>query len=95
MNFTFDLGDGPVILTIQSPVALNDRQWHYIRAERNVKEASLQIDSLPPKLNEAPSERPYRLQLSSQLFVGAQTCNRANVTNNEKITLRSGFLDRA
>lgn len=87
MNFTFDLGDGPIILTFQSPVALNDRQWHYIRAERNVKEASLQVDSLPPKLNEAPSERPYRLQLSSQLFVGTQTCNRANVTNNEKITL--------
>uniref|UniRef100_A0A8C2H0Y8 Contactin associated protein-like 5 like n=1 Tax=Cyprinus carpio TaxID=7962 RepID=A0A8C2H0Y8_CYPCA len=70
VNFTIDLGDGPVILTVHSPVALNDRQWHYIRAERNVKEASLQVDSLPPKLNEAPSERPYRLQLSSQLFVG-------------------------
>uniref|UniRef100_A0A673GEW9 Contactin-associated protein-like 5 n=1 Tax=Sinocyclocheilus rhinocerous TaxID=307959 RepID=A0A673GEW9_9TELE len=70
VNFTFDLGDGPIILTVHSPVALNDRQWHYIRAERNVKEASLQVDSLPPKLNEAPSERPYRLQLSSQLFVG-------------------------
>ncbi|KAI2659090.1 Contactin-associated protein-like 4 [Labeo rohita] len=70
VNFTFDLGDGPVILTVQSSVVLNDRQWHYIRAERNVKEASLQVDSLPLKLNEAPSERPYRLQLSSQLFVG-------------------------
>uniref|UniRef100_A0A671M322 Contactin-associated protein-like 5 n=1 Tax=Sinocyclocheilus anshuiensis TaxID=1608454 RepID=A0A671M322_9TELE len=70
VNFAFDLGDGPIILTVHSPVALNDRQWHYIRAERNVKEASLQVDSLPPKLNEAPSERPYRLQLSSQLFVG-------------------------
>lgn len=74
MNFTFDLGDGPVILTVRSPVVLNDRQWHYIRAERNVKEASLQVDSLPLELTEAPSERPYRLQLSSQLFVGAQTC---------------------
>uniref|UniRef100_A0A672KAX8 Contactin associated protein-like 5 like n=1 Tax=Sinocyclocheilus grahami TaxID=75366 RepID=A0A672KAX8_SINGR len=70
VNFAFDLGDGPIILTVHSPVALNDRQLHYIRAERNVKEASLQVDSLPPKQNEAPSERPYRLQLSSQLFVG-------------------------
>lgn len=87
MNLTFDLGDGPVIITVQSPVALNDRQWHYIRAERNVKEASLQVDSLPLKLNEAPSERPYRLQLSSQLFVGTQTCNQGNDTNNDKITL--------
>uniref|UniRef100_A0A673K934 Contactin-associated protein-like 5 n=1 Tax=Sinocyclocheilus rhinocerous TaxID=307959 RepID=A0A673K934_9TELE len=80
VNLTFDLGDGPVIITVQAPVALNDRQWHYIRAERNVKEASLQVDSLPLKLNEAPSERPYRLQLSSQLFVGTQTCNQANTT---------------
>nr|XP_021335544.1 contactin-associated protein-like 5 isoform X4 [Danio rerio] len=70
MNFTFDLGDGPVTLTVRSPVALNDRQWHYIRAERNVKEASLQVDSLPLELTEAPPEKPYRLQLSSQLFVG-------------------------
>ncbi|XP_051528143.1 contactin-associated protein-like 5 isoform X1 [Myxocyprinus asiaticus] len=70
VNFTIDLGDGPVILTIGSPVALNDRQWHYVHAERNVKEASLQVDSLPMQLTEAPSERPYRLQLSSQLFVG-------------------------
>ncbi|XP_065097094.1 contactin-associated protein-like 5 [Paramisgurnus dabryanus] len=70
MNFTFDLGDGAVILTVQSPVALNDRQWHYVRVERNVREASLQVDSLPLELNEAPSQRPYRLQLSSQLFVG-------------------------
>ncbi|XP_051532109.1 contactin-associated protein-like 5 isoform X1 [Myxocyprinus asiaticus] len=70
VNFTFDLGDGPVVLTTQSPVALNDRQWHYIRAERNVKEASLQVDSLPLQLTEAPSQKPYHLQLRSQLFVG-------------------------
>ncbi|KAA0707578.1 Contactin-associated protein-like 5 [Triplophysa tibetana] len=70
VNFTFELGDGPVILTVRSPVALNDRQWHYIRVERNVREASLQVDTLPLELKEAPSERPYRLQLSSQLFVG-------------------------
>ncbi|XP_056591110.1 contactin-associated protein-like 5 isoform X1 [Triplophysa dalaica] len=70
VNFTFELGDGPVILTVRSPVALNDRQWHYVRVERNVREASLQVDTLPMELKEAPSERPYRLQLSSQLFVG-------------------------
>ncbi|XP_043107209.1 contactin-associated protein-like 5 isoform X2 [Puntigrus tetrazona] len=95
VNFTFDLGDGPVILTVQSPVVLNDRQWHYIRAERNVKEASLQVDSLPPKLSEAPSERPYRLQLSSQLFVGGTAsrqrgflgCLRALIINGVTLDL--------
>uniref|UniRef100_A0A8C1Z4U1 Contactin associated protein-like 5 like n=1 Tax=Cyprinus carpio TaxID=7962 RepID=A0A8C1Z4U1_CYPCA len=95
VNLTFDLGDGPVIITVQSPVALNDRQWHYIRAERNVKEASLQVDSLPLKLNEAPSERPYRLQLSSQLFVGGTAsrqrgflgCLRALIINGVTLDL--------
>ncbi|TRZ03174.1 hypothetical protein DNTS_017007, partial [Danionella cerebrum] len=69
MNFTFDLGDGAVTVAVRSPVALNDRQWHHVRAERNVKEAFLRVDSLPLELTEAPPERPYRLQLSSQLFV--------------------------
>uniref|UniRef100_A0A673K6Y0 Contactin-associated protein-like 5 n=1 Tax=Sinocyclocheilus rhinocerous TaxID=307959 RepID=A0A673K6Y0_9TELE len=95
VNLTFDLGDGPVIITVQAPVALNDRQWHYIRAERNVKEASLQVDSLPLKLNEAPSERPYRLQLSSQLFVGGTAsrqrgflgCLRALIINGVTLDL--------
>uniref|UniRef100_A0A8C2JA96 Contactin associated protein-like 5 like n=1 Tax=Cyprinus carpio TaxID=7962 RepID=A0A8C2JA96_CYPCA len=91
VNLTFDLGDGPVIITVQSPVALNDRQWHYIRAERNVKEASLQVDSLPPKLNEAPSERPYRLQLSSQLFVGTQTSASFESGSSVLYTLQEPF----
>lgn len=84
MNFTFELGDGPVILTVRSPVALNDRQWHYVRVERNVREASLQVDTLPLELKEAPSERPYRLQLSSQLFVGMESMsnNQQNITNS-------------
>uniref|UniRef100_A0A8C1J8U0 Contactin associated protein-like 5 like n=1 Tax=Cyprinus carpio TaxID=7962 RepID=A0A8C1J8U0_CYPCA len=91
VNLTFDLGDGPVIITVQSPVALNDRQWHYIRAERNVKEASLQVDSLPLKLNEAPSERPYRLQLSSQLFVGTQTSASFESGSSVLYTLQEPF----
>ncbi|XP_019897612.1 contactin-associated protein-like 5 isoform X3 [Esox lucius] len=70
VTFTFDVGNGPVVLTVTSPVALNDRQWHYVRAERNRKEASLQVDRLPLNTLEAPSEGHYRLQLKSQLFVG-------------------------
>lgn len=49
---------------------LNDRQWHYVRAERNVKEASLQVDLLPIQLIEAAAEGQHRLQLNGQLFVG-------------------------
>ncbi|XP_030626430.1 contactin-associated protein-like 5 [Chanos chanos] len=68
--FTFDVGNGPVVLTVKSHVPLNDKQWHYVRAERNVKEASLQVDQLPLRFLEAPSEGHIRLQLSGQLFIG-------------------------
>ncbi|XP_062868407.1 contactin-associated protein-like 5 [Trichomycterus rosablanca] len=70
VTFTFDLGDGPVVLTVRSPVPLNDRQWHHVRVERNVKEASLQVDLLPVQLMKAATEGQYQLQLNSQLFVG-------------------------
>lgn len=55
---------------VTSPVPLNDKQWHYVRAERNLKVASLQVDQLPLHTLEAPSEGHYRLQLKSLLFIG-------------------------
>uniref|UniRef100_A0A8C2L2D9 Contactin associated protein-like 5b n=1 Tax=Cyprinus carpio TaxID=7962 RepID=A0A8C2L2D9_CYPCA len=70
VTFTFDVGNGPVVLTVKSHVPLNDKQWHYVRAERNVKEASLQVDQLPLRFLEAPSEGHTHLQLNSQLFIG-------------------------
>lgn len=70
VTFTFDVGNGPVVLTVKSHVPLNDKQWHYVRAERNVKEASLQVNQLPLRFLEAPSEGHTHLQLNSQLFIG-------------------------
>uniref|UniRef100_A0A673L8H5 Contactin-associated protein-like 5 n=1 Tax=Sinocyclocheilus rhinocerous TaxID=307959 RepID=A0A673L8H5_9TELE len=70
VTFTFDVGNGPVVLTVKCHVPLNDKQWHYVRAERNVKEASLQVDQLPLRFLEAPSEGHTHLQLNSQLFIG-------------------------
>lgn len=72
VTFSFDVGNGPVVLSVKSHLPLNDRQWHYVRAERNVKEASLQVDQLPLRFLEAPADGHPRLRLSSQLFVG--TC---------------------
>ncbi|KAM4558199.1 contactin-associated protein-like 5 isoform 1-T1 [Odontesthes bonariensis] len=68
--FSFDVGNGPAVLAVKSHLPLNDRQWHYVRAERNVKEASLQVDQLPLRLLQAPADGHLRLRLSSQLFVG-------------------------
>ncbi|XP_013878670.1 contactin-associated protein-like 5 [Austrofundulus limnaeus] len=70
VTFSFDVGNGPAVLSVKSHLPLNDRQWHYVRAERNVKEASLQVDQLPLRFLEAPADGHLRLQLSSQLFVG-------------------------
>jgi hypothetical protein len=41
-----------------------------VRAERNIKEASLQVDQLPQKVQPAPADGHIRLQLNSQLFIG-------------------------
>ncbi|XP_068428009.1 contactin-associated protein-like 5 [Clinocottus analis] len=70
VTFSFDVGNGPAVLTVKSHLPLNDRQWHFVRAERNVKEASLQVDQLPLRFLEAPADGHLRLRLSSQLFVG-------------------------
>uniref|UniRef100_A0A3B3UTF6 Contactin associated protein family member 5 n=1 Tax=Poecilia latipinna TaxID=48699 RepID=A0A3B3UTF6_9TELE len=69
VTFSFDVGNGPAVLSVKSHLPLNDRQWHYVRAERNVKEASLQVDQLPLRLLQAPADGHLRLRLSSQLFV--------------------------
>uniref|UniRef100_A0A8B9CX69 Contactin associated protein family member 4 n=1 Tax=Anser brachyrhynchus TaxID=132585 RepID=A0A8B9CX69_9AVES len=68
--FSFDVGNGPREVTVQSLTSLNDNQWHYVKAERNIKEASLQVDQLPQKFHAAPPDGHIRLQLNSQLFVG-------------------------
>uniref|UniRef100_A0A3P8T938 Contactin associated protein-like 5a n=1 Tax=Amphiprion percula TaxID=161767 RepID=A0A3P8T938_AMPPE len=69
VTFSFDVGNGPAVLAVKSHLPLNDRQWHYVRAERNVKEASLQVDQLPLRFLQAPADGHLRLRLSSQLFV--------------------------
>ena len=71
MLFSFDVGNGPLEVRADSSVPLNDNRWHRVRAERNIKEASLQLDNLPASTLEAPAEGHFHLQLNSQLFIGA------------------------
>ncbi|KAL1765704.1 contactin-associated protein-like 5, partial [Sigmodon hispidus] len=93
--FAIDVGNGPVELLVQSSSPLNDNQWHYIRAERNLKETSLQIDNLPRSTRETSEEGHFRLQLSSQLFVGGTSsrqkgflgCIRSLHLNGQKVDL--------
>uniref|UniRef100_A0A8C9K0M1 Contactin-associated protein-like 3 n=1 Tax=Panthera tigris altaica TaxID=74533 RepID=A0A8C9K0M1_PANTA len=69
VTFSFDVGNGRCEVTVRSPTPFNDNQWHHVRAERNVKEASLQVDQLPSETQAAPADGHARLQLNSQLFV--------------------------
>ncbi|XP_026876989.2 contactin-associated protein-like 2b isoform X1 [Electrophorus electricus] len=71
VSFSFDVGNGPVELTARSPAPLNDDQWHRVEAERNVKEAVLRLDKLHREVRAAPPQGHTRLELFSQLFVGA------------------------
>lgn len=70
VSFSFDVGNGPVELTVQSATPLNDDQWHRVMAERNVKEAVLQLDQTYRASQLAPAQGHTRLELFSQLYVG-------------------------
>uniref|UniRef100_A0A3Q1GKR9 Contactin-associated protein-like 4 n=1 Tax=Acanthochromis polyacanthus TaxID=80966 RepID=A0A3Q1GKR9_9TELE len=67
--FSFDVGNGPLEVLVESRDPLNDNRWHRVRAERNVKEASLRLDDLPVATQEAPADGHFHLQLNSQLFI--------------------------
>uniref|UniRef100_A0A3Q4ASU4 Uncharacterized protein n=1 Tax=Mola mola TaxID=94237 RepID=A0A3Q4ASU4_MOLML len=68
--FSFDVGNGPLEVRVEKSAPLNDNRWHRVRAERNVKEASLQVDEFPAISKEAPADGHIHLQLNSQLFIG-------------------------
>lgn len=68
------MGNGPLEVRVEAGSPLNDDRWHRIRAERNVKEASLRLDELPAATQEAPADGHIHLQLNSQLFIGVCVC---------------------
>uniref|UniRef100_A0A8C6CWA3 Contactin associated protein family member 4 n=1 Tax=Moschus moschiferus TaxID=68415 RepID=A0A8C6CWA3_MOSMO len=70
VTFSFDVGNGPFEISVQSPTPFNDNQWHHVRVERNMKEASVRVDQLSPRTQPAPADGHVLLQLNSQLFVG-------------------------
>nr|XP_046227575.1 contactin-associated protein-like 2a [Scatophagus argus] len=70
VSFSFDVGNGPAELTVHSASPLNDDQWHRVMAERNVKEAVLQLDQTYRTSQLAPAQGHTRLELFSQLYVG-------------------------
>ncbi|XP_038547931.1 contactin-associated protein-like 4, partial [Micropterus salmoides] len=68
--FSFDVGNGPLEVRVDTSMPLNDNRWHSVQVERNVKEASLRVDEFPAAMQEAPADGHIHLQLNSQLFIG-------------------------
>uniref|UniRef100_A0A5F8GIQ6 Contactin associated protein family member 5 n=1 Tax=Monodelphis domestica TaxID=13616 RepID=A0A5F8GIQ6_MONDO len=100
VTFALDVGNGPMELTVLSPTPLNDNQWHYVQAERNLKQTLLQVDDLPAKILETQEDGHFRLQLNSQLFVGGTAsrqkgflgCIRSLHLNGQKLDLEEKAL---
>ncbi|TKS80454.1 Contactin-associated protein-like 2 [Collichthys lucidus] len=44
VSFSFDVGSEQMELSVHSPGPLNDDQWHRVEAEKNIKEAVLQLN---------------------------------------------------
>uniref|UniRef100_A0A3B4ACF4 Contactin associated protein like 3 n=1 Tax=Periophthalmus magnuspinnatus TaxID=409849 RepID=A0A3B4ACF4_9GOBI len=92
--FSLDVGNGPLEVLVSTATPLNDDRWHRVRAERNVKEASLRVDLHPQSTHRAPADGHLHLQLNSQLFIGTASrqkgflgCLRALQLNGETLDL--------
>ncbi|XP_069067610.1 contactin-associated protein-like 2 isoform X2 [Pleurodeles waltl] len=93
VSFSFDVGNGPVEVIVRSPTPLNDDQWHFVKAERNIKEATLQVDQLPPEVRKAPTQGHTRLELYSQLYVGAAGGQRGFLGCIRSLRMNGATLD--
>lgn len=68
--FSFDVGSEQVELSVRSPVPLNDNQWHRVEAEKNFKEAVLQLNRLYREVRLTPPQGHTKLEFYSDLYVG-------------------------
>uniref|UniRef100_A0A8B9HDJ2 Contactin associated protein 1 n=1 Tax=Astyanax mexicanus TaxID=7994 RepID=A0A8B9HDJ2_ASTMX len=69
--FIFMVGDGIRNVTLRTPKALNDNEWHYVEAELNVKMARLKVDFFPPAIHKFPGQTYITMQFTQPLLVGA------------------------
>ncbi|KAM4626900.1 contactin-associated protein-like 5 [Discoglossus pictus] len=102
ITFSFDVGSGHIEVSLQSVSALNDDHWHYVKAERNVKETSLAVDNQARKITHNQSDWRHRPQLNSQLYVGATSykqrgivgCIRSLQLNGQTINLERAKMSQ-
>ncbi|CAL8278638.1 unnamed protein product [Lota lota] len=93
ISFSFDVGNGAVELSVRSPARLDDDRWHRVEAERNVKEAVLRLDGRYRDARPAPPQGHTRLELFSQLYVGASGGQRGILGCMRALRLNGVTLD--
>uniref|UniRef100_A0A3Q1BXR7 Contactin associated protein like 2b n=1 Tax=Amphiprion ocellaris TaxID=80972 RepID=A0A3Q1BXR7_AMPOC len=74
--FSFDVGSERVELSVHSPVPLNDDQWHRVEAEKNIKEAVLQLNGKYREIRPTPPQGHAKQEFYSDLYVGASSGQR-------------------
>ncbi|XP_061652281.1 contactin-associated protein-like 2b isoform X2 [Phyllopteryx taeniolatus] len=71
VTFSFDVGSERMELVVRSAVPLNDDQWHRVEAEKNVKEAVLQLNGQHRAVRRIPPQGHTKLEFYSDLYLGA------------------------
>uniref|UniRef100_A0A665V546 Contactin-associated protein-like 2 n=1 Tax=Echeneis naucrates TaxID=173247 RepID=A0A665V546_ECHNA len=92
--FSFDMGSERMELSVRSPVPLNDNQWHRVEAEKNIKEAALQLNGQYREVRPTPTQGHTKLEFYRELYIGASSgqrgflgCMRALKINGETFDL--------
>lgn len=69
VSFSFALGSTRMEINVRSPGPLNDNQWHRVEAEKNLKEAVLQLDGQHREARAMPQGN-NKVEIYTQLIVG-------------------------
>lgn len=75
VSFSFALGSTRMEINVRSPGPLNDNQWHRVEAEKNLKEAVLQLDGQHREARAMPQGN-NKVEIYTQLIVGASSGQR-------------------
>lgn len=67
------VGDGIINVTLNSPVPLNDNEWHFVQAEINVKLARIKVDYQPWAVRRFPGQTFVTMKFTHPILVGRLT----------------------
>lgn len=90
---SFDFGKKRMELTVRSPKPLNDDQWHRVEAEKNIKEAMLQLDGQYRAVKATPPLGHTQLEFYTDLYIGALNGQRSFLGCMRALKINGIFFD--